>query len=408
MSCLIFCSAEIGGLPFAMARTLNECGIKTYYISLSGKVSGHDSTEFHYGSGQEDWNLSAQFRGFFSLSHKADQILFLPTKIAKQLSEIRRQYDITHCLATGIKAYLLYRAGIRYRYWSYGSDLDRHCFRPVFPSKYPFWIRGLMYFPFMLVIRPNARKSIRYSSSIMIAPYQVNSLNRICRAKDLFFLPHLIEILDYDLLTQEREKSKSRICREISAQHFFFSSARHEWSGPFKDQSDNKGNDIIIKSFERYLSMTKDYGAKLVLVEKGSDVEGSKVLAGKLGISKYVVWIEQRSRDEIQHFYQGATICFGQFGTPVITYAVLEPLANGSICASYCGNQFGEVPFYDKIPPLFSNRDPEELARFMIEIKSHKRRYKELCYQSWKWIKDHCSVDRFVGAFSDTFSLHGS
>jgi glycosyltransferase involved in cell wall biosynthesis len=391
-----------------MARTLNECGIETYYISLSGKVSGHDSTAFHYGSGQEHWNLSPLFDGFPNLSHKADQILYLPAKAVKQLREIKHQYGISHCLATGIKAYLLHRAGIPYRYWSYGSDLDRHCFRPVFPPKYPLWIRGPMYFPFMLRIRPNARKSIRYSSSVMIAPYQLDSLNRICEAKDLFFLPHLIKILDYDLLAQEREKSKRRICREISAEHFFFSATRHEWSGPFKDQPDNKGNDIIIKTFEKYLSMTKDYGAKLVLVEKGSDIEASKALVRKLGISQNVLWMGQRSRNEIQQFYQGATLCFGQFGTPVITYAVLEPLANGNICATYYGEQPGEVPFYDQLPPLCNSRDPEELVRFMVEILSHENRYQELCYQSWKWIRDHCSVESFVRSFSETFLDHGS
>ena len=49
MNFLIFCSAEIGGLPYHFAKTLNDSGLQTYFISLSGRKKGHDTISFHYG-----------------------------------------------------------------------------------------------------------------------------------------------------------------------------------------------------------------------------------------------------------------------------------------------------------------------------------------------------------------------
>ena len=403
MSYLVFCSSEIGALPFKIAKTLNEHGVNTYYISLSGKVSGHDSTEFHYGNKCEDWDLSHMFSGSFSLPHRVDQVIYLPHRIASRLMTIKKQYGITHCFATGIKSYLLKRADINYKYWSYGSDLDRHCFHPVFASNYTFWVKLLMYIPFVSVIRPNARRSICHADSVMIGPYQINSLNRICVDKKLFFLPHLIKTIDYDVLILQKAKNKRIVCEEISAAHFFFSSARHEWSGHYKDEPDIKGNDIILKAFQRYLSMSNDYNCKLIMVEKGTDIEASKSLARELKLDKFIFWIKEMKRAEIQQFYQGATMCFGQFGTPVVTYAALEPLADGSVCASFFENNTQGVPFYNEMPPIFSSKDPDEIAHFMCELKGNEQFYNDMCYNSWKWTREYCSEERFVESFQEVF-----
>jgi hypothetical protein len=403
---MVFCTSEIGALPFKIAKTLNDYGVQTYYISLSGKQKGHDSTRFHFGNGFEDWDLSHIFSDVSCFTHKLDQVFYLAGRIISRLRRIKEQYQITHCFATGIKSYLLKQAGIDYKYWSYGSDLDRHCFHPVFPYSYPFWIKGLLYIPFRLVIRPNARNSISSSESIQISPYQVRNLRKVCANKNLFFLPHLIEVRDYDTLVLEKAKSREKVCKEIGAKHFFFSSARHEWAGSFKDEPDLKGNDILLKAFQVYLSKAGAYDTKLILVEKGTDMNASKSLAKKLKIDKNIFWVKEMRRDEIQKFYQGANMCLGQFGTPVITYAALEPLANGNICASFYGNNSNKVPFYDTMPPILNSRNPDEIAKFMHESTDNKSFYENLCHKSWKWVRVHCSEERFVRSFLKVFEIN--
>ena len=47
MSYLIFCSFEVGGLPYRMAEILNAHGVEAYYASIAKPTLGHDSTQFH-------------------------------------------------------------------------------------------------------------------------------------------------------------------------------------------------------------------------------------------------------------------------------------------------------------------------------------------------------------------------
>jgi hypothetical protein len=376
-----------------MAEILNQHGVETYYVSLSKRKSGHDSSQFHYGNRSEDWDLSHMF---------GDDFLF-DSKILRRLNIIKKKYNISKCFATGRKAYLLKKAGIGYRYWSYGSDLDQQCFKPVFQTKYPFLERYLVY-PYFFTIRHNARKSLCQADSVMISPYQKRALNQICSDKKIFFLPHFLEVSDYNELLQKRIKNKKIICKKIQAEHFFFSSTRHVWAGNLKSESDNKGNDIILKSFKQYTKIVKDHNAKLILVEKGPDIESSKSLARELNIDKYIVWLTEMRRGEISRYYQGASICFGQFGTPVITFAALEPLANACVCTSFHEANNSEVPYYSEMPPLFNSKDPDEIAFFISKVMADETYLNELCYKSWVWAKNNCSEENFVESFIKLFN----
>ena len=60
---LVFCSFEVGGFPFKIAEILNNHGIKSYYIALSNDA-GHDSSTFHYGTVDFEWNISREYRGY--------------------------------------------------------------------------------------------------------------------------------------------------------------------------------------------------------------------------------------------------------------------------------------------------------------------------------------------------------
>lgn len=394
MSYLIFCSFEVGGFPYHIARILNKYGVETYYIFLGETKSDHDSTRFHYGSVNENWDLSYMFNNASALCKK---------DIIEQLSKIKRQYNISSCLATGSKSYLLEKAGIPYIYWAYGSDLDQQCFKIIWPPEYPSWKKVLMYPHFILFQRPTAIKTIQYAEQVMISPYQIEALNKINSRKKLFFIPHLINVMNYDELIEKKLVSRKQICRDIQADRFFFSSVRHVWSGYLKNASDNKGNDAIIQSFKRYLDKTGDINSKLILIEKGPDIESTKLLACQLGIDKYVVYLEEMRRDELNQYYQGATLCFGQFGTPVLTYSILESLSNATPCISFYIDKDIRVPFYKEIPPVFNSKNPDEIAIFMSKITESENHKNEVGYKSWLWAKENCSEQKFVQSFLNVF-----
>ena len=393
MSYMIFCSFEVGGFPFRMAETLNRHGVEVFYIYIGPKRLGHDSTAFHYGGRSAKWDLSD---GFGKVGPNRKDIVDL-------LTRIKKKYCIQHCLATGGDAHLLKKAGIQYKYWSYGSDIDQQSFVRVPVSNRPLYKRVLVN-PYKLFSeRKNARRSIRDATSIMIAPYQLDKLNQICSGKNMFFLPHYFKVVDYQELLHQKAQSKKIICEQIGVERYFFSATRQVWSGRLRDTTDNKGNDIILNSYAIFRKLTGDHPSKLVFVEKGPDVDAAKLLSRSLSIDDSVAWIDEMRREELDRYYQGAEICFGQFGTPVLTYAALEPLANGTISASFLNKNNSLVPFYKEMPPIFSGKDPKEIAEFMVRTLAQKEKYASVSYKAWLWIEDNCSEGKFVKSFIKLF-----
>jgi len=393
MSYLIFCSFEVGGFPFRMAKTLNRFGVETYYIYLGNIRSGHDSTQFHHGNRFEKWDFSNLFQ----------DILGNPKKIIERLSQIKKLHKISHCLATGMAAYYLIKAGINYKYWSYGADIDDQYFIRVDMKKNQISWRPIKNPYRMWNERRKTRNSIIRADSVMISPYQQEAFTKICINKKMFFLPHFFKIIDYQVLLQQKAQNKRTVCEEIRAERYFFSSTRHVWAGPLRNLIDNKGNNIMLNSYAIFKKITVDDHSKLVLVKKGPDVELSKSLSRSLGIEDDVVWIDEMKREELDRYYQGAAICFGQFGTPVVTYAALEPLANGTISISFLNDNNSPVPFYKEKPPIFSNINPKEIAEFMVKKLAEEKDYEDLSYNSWLWIQNNCSEEIFVKSFLTLF-----
>jgi glycosyltransferase involved in cell wall biosynthesis len=240
----------------------------------------------------------------------------------------------------------------------------------------------------------------------MVSPYQIKALKEIFPDKNLFFLPHFFKVTDYSILLREKEVNKRLICEKIEADRYFFSSARHCWTGHWKRMPDYKRNDVILQSYATYLSFVKNDHSKLVLVKKGPDVEASKYLSKKLEIEKRIIWVDEMKRDELDQYYQGADLCFGHFGTPVLTYAVLEALKNGTISISYSIEDASGLPFYIENPPIFNSKSFESIAEFMGDILNDQTRLSQQSYQSWSWIKRNCSEEKFVESFRSLFKNH--
>ncbi len=412
-----------------MAEILNNHGIETYYISFHKDATGHDSSIFHYEIKKNKWDLTPLFIG---CSPDSEGCLSL-------LKQIRNKYAIHGCMATGGDAYLLKLAGIIYHYWCFGSDLDQISFYPIWPYKYPLKNKLLyyscyilmkiyqsvnyrLYIPFtkmpwneyifirglnidsLLSLRNKQRKSISDANSVMIAPYQLKSYLKICRTKKLFFFPHFLEIEDYEVIQHKKNRIKKELCKQFKAKGFFFSSTRHFWCGEFSHLSDNKGNDIILESFATYLSIYGDQGFKLLLINKGPHLDETKILASKLGLDKYVIWINEMKRIDLLKYYTGADICFGQFGTPVLTNVVVEPLSQATPCISYfIDGHENNIPYYKDMPPVFNSKNPKSIADFINRLATDTEFNNKISYQSWDWVNKNCNEKKFVSDFQEIF-----
>lgn len=391
MSYLVFCSSEIGGLFYKMTEILNRHGIEAYYISVDPRAKGHDSDAFHHGDVNTVWNLSRLFKGK----------KYFPKRMIKTLKQIKDEYKILYCLATGMDAYLLHHAGLHYKYWNYGTDLDGYCFSPYWMQSDPLWKNYWRQFRYIIArIRQRARSSICLADAVFIGCHQIKTLREVCSDKSLFHIPQIMNVIDYKPLMEMKLKSKETICKDIGAERYFFSATRHVWKGDWsRFAENNKANDIIMKTFAQYLNISRDLNTKLVFVKKGPDIGFSQELSRELGIDKYVVWVNEMKRTELDIYYQGAAICFGQFATPVVSFAVIEPITNATPCISFLDNIQHDVPNYKELPPIFNSKEPEKIADFIYKIINNLDQYSKLCYDSWFWAKNNCSEEAFVEAF---------
>ncbi|HEY5998750.1 MAG TPA: glycosyltransferase [bacterium] len=394
MSVLIACSYEVGGLPFRMAEVLNRRGLPVWYLSVAPPTGGHDSTRFHYGERHEPWDISERIGGGAS-----------PREVVRRLAAARRELDIRAAFATGAEAHLLGRAGLPYHYWCYGSDLDWQAFAPLWPEGHPLLRRAWTFSRFALGLRRRQRRSLRDAVAVMVAPYQKPALDRIRAGAPLFALPHLLAVDDRARLLERRAAERDAVRRIVGAERFIFSAARHVWCGALAAQADNKGNDVVIRAFARWRGSGGDRAVRLVLVRKGPDTEASARLVAELGLADAVTWLGEMNRDELGRLYRGADLCLGQFGTPVITYAMLEPLAEGTPCLSHFVFPHPGVPGYPEPPPGMAPRDPEGLAREIGLLLGDEAAREDAAARSWAWVRDHCSEERFVEAFREIFPL---
>lgn len=391
MSVLIFCSFELGGLPFKMAEILNKFGNECYYISIDKSAKGIQKAEYHYDIIKK-WNLSA----LFEKKTKKNEIVEL-------LKEIKNKYSINFCIATGFKSYYLHLADINYYYWTYGWDLDVQCFRfPYEDYSFPQVIIKLFYrVPYFYFVQRNiARNTIKAASAIMIAQYQKEALDIISSNKKLFFLPHFLEIKDFDETIKLKSKYKSKYRQLFSCDLYFFSPVRHDWfqrGKKFPPNTDDKGNNIVISAFAEFMKDYKtDLQIKLVLVDIGKDVIKSKELIHSFGLENHVIWLPRMSRSELEEIYLGSHICFGQFGVKVLSFALIEPLSLATPCISAIPSDEISIPFYDQRPPIFDYSNLKDISIICSKLIDDKSFYYEYSRLSWEWVKTNCSEERFV------------
>ncbi len=389
MTYLVACGLEVGGQPWRVAAALNRCGVPARYLPLAAPGAGHDSTAFHYGGRREPWDLTGRLPGGGGAA-----------AVVAALARLREQEGVTGAFATGAETDLLGRAGIPYWYWSYGSDLDQLSFAPIWPEGYPAWRRPWAWTRFALGFRRRQRRAIRGAEAVMISPYQREALRRVRPRAPLFFLPHLLPAAPgLGELRRQKARDAAAAAAEIGARRYVFSSTRHVWCGGLASRADRKGNDVALRAFARWAAAADDGTTRLVLVRKGPDAAASAALAGELGIGDRVTWLEEMPRERLERWYRGAALCLGQFGTPVLTYAALEPLAQATACLSWTGPRAAAVPWYEDPPPVEGSLEPEELAAAIGRLLGDATAREGAEEAGWRWVRSNCSEEAFAEAF---------
>jgi glycosyltransferase involved in cell wall biosynthesis len=215
--------------------------------------------------------------------------------------ELKRMIaDFSKCdvaLVCGWGPIVAHRAGVPFMFHSYGSDLNITdvgveiwlALRRVVRLEKPRGIRSL------LLYGGFQKAAIKRANLIGIyMGYQIETHVRRLGLHNRMRLLRLAWDIDRYRTPENKELAKKYSSFEI----VYFMVARQTWKSIWADL---KGNDTFIRAFARFIK-EKNPNVRLVMVEKGDDLAGSKQLIADLGIEHMVEWVKEMNKDGIRAF----------------------------------------------------------------------------------------------------------
>jgi hypothetical protein len=104
---------------------------------------------------------------------------------------------------------------------------------------------------------------------------------------------------------------RQQLCQELKADFLVFHPARQHWE-PQRHPSWEKGNDIFLKGFARFVQTARPRAAA-ILVDWGKTVAQSRALIDELGITDRVVWISPQNAAGMAAYIQASDVLADQF-----------------------------------------------------------------------------------------------
>jgi len=107
------------------------------------------------------------------------------------------------------------------------------------------------------------------------------------------------------------EALRSRLVDQYAADFIIYNPSRQHWS-EFKDVCWEKGNDVFIRGFAKFVKNTNP-NAMVVFTEWGESVSESKKLLEDLGVAERVEWVAPVPHKRMIEYIQASDIISDQF-----------------------------------------------------------------------------------------------
>lgn len=150
---------------------------------------------------------------------------------------------------------------------------------------------------------------------------------------------------------------------------------------------DIKRNNILIEGFSKYIAIKKLSSPLLVMTEYGKDVNHSKQLIEKLGISNYVIWLSKMNRKDIFSFLKHADFGGGEFGGLLWGGTGWEFISMGIPFFQYTNLTQEEFQNIVGCPmPSFVNTNSaNEIAETLLDFEKNPEKYKKMGKELKEW-----------------------
>ncbi len=218
------------------------------------------------------------------------------------------------------------------------------------------------------------RRAYRKSKLVLYSiPGDFERLSKL-KVERKIFLPILFDIFDFF-------KSQKTTITKFTSDFILFHPPSHIW--------DVKGNDILIRGFNKFLKNNPK--ALLITVNIGRDSQKSKELVKSLGIENNVYFLERLNSSELLNYYNLADVVADQFilngigGIGMETFCCAKPLLTS--CSPDCYLNMHPEP-----PPAVNAKTVDEICDQLELLKDPNIR-KKYSMRGRNWLEKYQSPD---------------
>ena len=149
-----------------------------------------------------------------------------------------------------------------------------------------------------------------------------------------------------------------------------------------------KGNDILITGFAKFIQENSSVKACLVLFDYGMDVDAAKRLVKELGIESKVIWMPKMYRKEIMYGLKNSDVGCGQFINSWLTCGVVnETLALGKPLLHYRNDALYEKNM-EWLYPVLNSHTADEVYDALKDFASNREKHEAIAAKGIEWIEE--------------------
>lgn len=164
---------------------------------------------------------------------------------------------------------------------------------------------------------------------------------------------------------------------------------RQVWRNP-SDPWSNKGNDLLIKGYAKFLKQYPDIRIKLVLFEYGADVNDTKKLISSLHINEDVIWVPKMGRSSLMQVLKMSDLVIGELHHSWLTYGVVlealclsKPLMQKRIDKEFSGD-------YAELYPMVHADSVETVFEALEKVAQNRKEMADIGMGGQAWFMKYC------------------
>lgn len=214
------------------------------------------------------------------------------------------------------------------------------------------------------------------------------------------FIPHPV---NEDSLheTPESQALRASLCRELDTDFIVFHPSRQHWEPEVRSPNWEKGNDIFIRGFARFV---KDVNprASAVMVDWGLSVPASRALLEELGVADRVRWIPPVPNALMCRYIAATDLLADQFWLGSFGSTAPKAWGCGKPAMFYL-NEDQHRWCFPELPPVLNVRSPEDVFESLRRLHQDPVYMRAVSQDSKRWYQAYHSNELITQKLLDVY-----